>query len=170
MERKVILYIAATLDGFIASTDGGVSFLDKYNDKLIDFKYAYDMFIKNIDTVIMGNTTYEQVKTFGPWPYDEMTNYVFSRSKKEIEHGIVVDNSIELVKKLKNKTGKDIWLVGGASLTKTFLDSNLIDEIMLFIMPETIGDGIKLFQGSINHFKLIDAISVNDIAYLHYKK
>lgn len=142
--RKVVLFIACSLDGYIARTSGEVDWL------FTDQDYGYNEFLKRIDTVIMGRLTYEQVLTFGEYPYKDAEGWVFSRSRNGGERDEHVqftsNNPTQLITQLKQQPGKDIWLVGGAELIQSFLQQNLIDEFIISILPIILGDGIPLFR------------------------
>lgn len=144
--RKVILYSAVSLDGFIAREDGSIdwlSFIESPNED-----HGYKAFYQQISVTLMGRKTYEQVLGFpGQFPYSETTNYVFSRQKQpsnDLVH-FIPDQAEEFVKRLKEQTGKDIWLIGGAELNTVLLNAGLIDEMILSIIPIVLGKGISLF-------------------------
>ncbi|MCZ7556988.1 MAG: dihydrofolate reductase family protein [Bacteroidia bacterium] len=146
--RKVILYIAMSLDGYIAREDGSIDWLPAVDEAGED--YGYGEFIADIDTVLMGRITYEQILTFGAYPYAGMQGIVFSRSRAgEIgEHVRFTDeNPGEVLHALRLEEGKDIWLVGGGALISAFLDGGLINEYCIFIVPVLLGRGITLFDG-----------------------
>jgi len=141
--RKVILFIATSLDGFIAGKSGEIDWL------FTDQDYGYTDFLKTIDVVIMGRKTYEQVLTFGEYPYSGMEGYVFSRSlagSKDENVRFVSGDVGELVASLKSKPGKDIWLVGGSEVIQPFLEQDLIDQFVISIHPILLGKGIPLFR------------------------
>jgi dihydrofolate reductase len=98
----------------------------------------------------MGNSTYQQVLGLSPeFPYASKMNYVFTRNKeleKDENVTFVTENHLSFVKSLKEKPGKDIWLIGGGKVNAFFLENNLIDELILFIIPVLLGDGIPLFE------------------------
>ncbi len=140
--RKIKLYIANSLDNFIARKDGDVSWL------LTDLDYGWEEFYDSVDTVIMGRKSHEKAVALGMTHYGGKTNYVFSHSVKkgkikEIEY--VSSNFREFAEKLKSEEGKDIWLVGGGNLIRQFLSRRLIDEIVLFVHPILLGKGVPLF-------------------------
>jgi dihydrofolate reductase len=156
--RRIILNIASSLDGYIAREDGSVDWLPIDGDDL-----GMEKFMDSIDTVLLGRTTYEQILTFDcNYPYAEKKNYVFSRSS-----GMENKNNVEFVsdvigfsKKLVESPGKDIWLVGGAEIISIFLKSDLIDEVILSMVPIVIGNGIPLFK-NVNKdikFEIIETI------------
>jgi len=145
--RKIILYIASSLDGKIADKNGEVGWLDEIpNPDKSD--YGYQEFYDSIDTTLMGNKTWQQVKGFGIGnPYKGKKNYVFTRKKsgtKDNEVEYVNENIIPFIKQLKTQQGKNIWCVGGSEFIAHMLNNNLIDEIRLFLMPVVLGEGIDL--------------------------
>ncbi len=141
--RKVILFIASSLDGFIARKSGKIDWL------FTDQDYGYSDFLKTIGVVIMGRKTYEQALTFGEYPYKGVEGYVFSRTRagaKDENVAFVSGDIASFVKALKAKPGKDIWLIGGAGVIQPFLERDLIDEFSISIHPIMLGDGIPLFR------------------------
>ena len=156
--RKVILYIAMSLDGFIASKDGKVNWLHGQNDDEENID-TYSSFIKDVDTVIMGWNTYYQIKNeLSPdnWVYDSLTSYIITHRKLDSTNNInfVQKNSSELVKDLKQKNDKSIWICGGAKIIQPLIQDNLIDEYYISVIPTILGDGIKLFEPVSNELKL----------------
>lgn len=146
---KTILYIATTLDGKIARTDGSLDWLYALpNPGQID--YGYEQFIKCIGTTIMGRITYEEIIGFGvDWPYIGMSSYVVTTNKNfepSTPETFTITTSLnDFVNELKLKTEKDIWLIGGGKLISSFLESDLLDRMILTLIPTTIGEGIELF-------------------------
>jgi len=137
--RKVRLFIASSLDGYIAREDGSVDWL------FSDADYGYSEFYGSIDTVVMGRKTYEKSLEFEEHPFRGKKVYVFSRSVKE--KGVeFVSDVVGFMKKLVRSKGKDIWLVGGSEIVSIFLNEGLIDEIILSIHPVILGRGIPLFK------------------------
>ncbi len=148
MSKKVILYIAVSLDGYIARENGAVDWLPE-PEHTEDF--GYNEFIQTIDTVLMGHTTYKQVVSFGgAYPYTGKRNYVFTHDKtlERDEHvEFVHSNVIPFVKALKVTGFKHIWLVGGAQLFAHLFEHGVVDELILFVIPVVLAEGIPLFQG-----------------------
>jgi dihydrofolate reductase len=147
--RKIKLYIAASLNGKIARTDGSVDWLESIpNPDKIDYGYAE--FLSSVDTTIQGYKTYAQLMSWGiEFPYPDKKNYVITRKKnlvntKDVE--FVSQDHVEFFRKLKIQDGKDIWLIGGGRINTMFLNENLMDEIRIFIMPIIIPDGIGIFE------------------------
>lgn len=155
--RKLISYIAISMDGKIADANGGVSWLESLpNPEGTDYGYAD--FIQIIDSTIMGNTTYRQVLGFGtPFPYADKKNYVLTRdhSLEDDEYASYISsNHAEKIKELKEQKGKDIWLIGGGEANSLCLQAGLLDEMLLFIMPYAMGKGIPLFADLIHEQQL----------------
>ena len=164
--KKIILYSAISLDGKIAKENGAVDWLDDIpNPDKLD--YGYQDFYESIDTTLMGNKTYQQVLGFDmPFPYPGKENYVFTTNKnlkKDENVKFISEDSIRMVQDLKSKKGKDIWLVGGAAINTLLLNNNLIDRLMLFVMPVIIGPGIPLFSGipNLSKLKLVETQNYN---------
>jgi dihydrofolate reductase len=169
VKRKTILYIATSLDGFIARKDGSVDWLDKFMSPKED--YGYKEFLDSITTVLMGNSTYKQILSFGEFPYKTKKCYVFSRKANSDDNVTFVKCDVkEFLDKLKSD--KNVWLVGGANLINQFLQDNLIDEFIITIIPTFLGSGIPLFiENNIeSQLKLLKMKSYDSgVVQLHYK-
>lgn len=164
--RKIVYYIASSIDGFISGLNDDVSgFI--YTGKGIE-KYLNDL--KSFDTVIMGRKTYEFGYKYGAIPgepspaYPHMKHYIFSNNLK-IENlspkvQIKNINTIE-IDKLRNEEGTDIYLCGGGQFAGWLLENKKIDILKLKLNPLLLGEGIKLFGDSSSNYKLelIDTIS-----------
>lgn len=144
--RNVILGVAVSLDGFIEGPNG------EYDWCLTDQDYGMSDFMKRIDAIFYGRKSYEMMlgmDTGGQEnPFAKIKSYVFSNSVTQPYPGteLVSGNIIEKVRTIKNLPGKDIWLWGGASLTTSFMNAGLIDEMNLAIHPIVLGAGKSLFQ------------------------
>lgn len=150
MARKVVLYISVSLDGFIADEDGGVSWLGG-QDREYSGDYGYSEFIEKVDTVIMGMNTYQQITTkLSPdkWVYPGIECYVVTHQPVSNNENVrFLSGEIrEILPKLKEEQGKDIWICGGALLVNQVIKENLIDEYHITIMPIVLGSGIRLFE------------------------
>jgi dihydrofolate reductase len=146
--RKLILYIAASLDGYIARTDGRIDWLENKTYTIAGEDFGYSDFMKTIDTTLMGHSTYKVVLSLGmSFPYPDKTNYVFSHTERPATEYVqfVTRNATGFVKQLKQETGKNIWLIGGSQLNTLLLNAGLIDEIILTYIPVVLGKGIPLF-------------------------
>lgn len=146
---RIKLYIACSLDGFIAREDGSIDWLTEYENNP-ETDYGYSEFYASIGTVLMGRKTYEQVLGFGEWPYGEKKAYVFTKQKepllREKNVEFVSGDIVEFVRQLKEKESQDIWLVGGSQLIKIFLKENLVQDLIVFVIPVILGGGIPLFD------------------------
>lgn len=148
--RQVILYIAMSLDGYIATPDGGVSFLDDFQDESVG-DYGYQDFVSTIDTCLMGSTTYKSILGFGyPWPYMEQETYVITSNPQlpiaSPKTQVLTVDIMETIEQLKQEdTGSDIWLVGGGQLVHAVLNADLLDQMIVSITPKLLGEGIRLF-------------------------
>jgi dihydrofolate reductase len=146
--RKVILYIAASIVGFIAGPKGEIDWLHSIDDPDND-DFGYTKFYRSINTTIMGNATYKQILSFGvDFPYSDKANYVFTKNKSltDTDHVTFVNTDFkEFVASLKKSRGKNIWLIGGGKMNSFFLKNNFIDEIILTTIPVILGEGIPLF-------------------------
>lgn len=143
--RSITLYIAASLDGYIARPNGDIDWLTAFDNPAED--YGYGAFLDTVDTVLMGRLTYEQVLTFGDYPYPNQTGYVFSRTQNGRDaHVTFVNEDVpSFVRQLQSQPGGVIWLVGGTGLNVEFMRHNLIDEYIISIIPVVLGEGIPLF-------------------------
>ena len=174
MPKNIILYIAASLDGFIARKNGSVDWLAPYEKGQED--YGYNEFYKKIGTVIMGNNTYKQVLSFGEFPYRGKDCFVFTRIKDKLEDEnvtFVSKSAKDFISQLNLRDNKNIWLVGGASIIDKFLKFDLIEEFIITVIPILLGDGIPLFKGKSNEkkLKLINVKTFDPgLVQLHYKR
>jgi dihydrofolate reductase len=146
---KTVLYIAASLDGFIATPDGGVGWLEPYEAE----DYGYEAFYQTIGSVVMGRVTYEQVRGFGEWPYAHKQTLVLSHSPRDLVDPPPdtrrYDGPLgELFESLRREARGDVWLVGGGQTIQACLAEGCLDEIILFLMPVLLGKGIPLFPGN----------------------
>ena len=143
--RKLIYYVAQSLDGFIAHADGSWDGFVPEGEHVTDFLASFSWF----DTVLMGRKTYEVGLSQGVTsPYPSMDQYVFSRtmeSSPDPKVTLVSNGAVPLVQNLKEKSGKGIWVCGGAQLASDLYRSGLIDEIIIKLNPVLLGSGISLF-------------------------
>lgn len=163
---KIIIYIATSLDGYIAREDGSIDWLPESAES------GYDAFYKSVDTVIIGKTTYDQVLTFGKYPYKDKKSFVFTTTNH------IKDENVEFLSDVDKfvadgfpGVGKNIWLVGGAQIIASFLKQKVVDEIIITMIPVILGKGIPLFQNIENEIKLelIKTKKYSKLADLHYK-
>lgn len=138
------LYVAQSLDGYIADADGGVGWLDRFHGAGTDYGYAD--FLASVGALAMGRATYDQVRTFGDWPYHKPT-FVFTRRPLPDPppgvHATDADPAAFL-----SEQQDDVWLVGGAALVRSFREAGALGEIVLTVLPVLLGDGVPLFDGA----------------------
>jgi dihydrofolate reductase len=143
---KIILNLAASLDGFIAEESGSVDWLNDFLHPEED--YGMQLFFQQCGTAIMGAKTYEQTLSFNYW-YGNMEGIVFTERDLPPLEGksiqFVSGDPKEIVMALRGKK-KDSWLVGGSSLIAQFINKNLLNEMIITIVPRLLGRGIPLCQ------------------------
>lgn len=156
--KKISLFIAMSLDGYIADRKGSVNWLVGHDndDDSVD---TYSEFVKEIDTVIMGWNTYHQIVTeLSPneWVYHDFTAYVVTHNPKTSSDKIrfINENPVELVKKLREKNGKGIWICGGANLIQQLVREDIIDCYYITVIPTILGAGIRLFEKTDHEIQL----------------
>lgn len=145
--RPVILYIATSLDGYIARPDDQIDWLETVpNPDGLD--YGYQAFLDSIDTTLMGYRTYQVIRGFGgSFPYPTKTNYVFSRVSHLPDDNPVLfvnESPADFVRKLVQQPGGAIWLIGGGQLVSLLLQASLVDQLIVSVMPVLIGQGLPL--------------------------
>lgn len=149
---QVQLFIATTIDGFIARENGSLDWLfNLSNPNQID--HGYGDFISGIDTVVMGRKTYDDVLGFGiEWPYNNCTSYVVTNNSNfSVSTGntfVLNELNKDSVEQLRSKSLANIWVVGGGEIITQFLNFEEIDEMTLSIIPVILGEGIRLFPGA----------------------
>ncbi|MGH9588472.1 MAG: dihydrofolate reductase family protein [Acidobacteriaceae bacterium] len=169
--RRVVYSVACSLDGFIAREDHSYDWIPPDEDE----DYGLSEFFKTLDTVLIGRKTYDIMVGAGQSAFPGVANYVFSRNPNPpTDKGVhwVATDPVAFVEELRDKPGKDIWLMGGSTLAKTFFDASAINQIKLAIVPVLLGKGIPLFRefGRETALKLIDHTSYpNGIVQLSYE-
>jgi dihydrofolate reductase len=152
---RVTLHMVSSLDGFIAKKDNSVSWLEDngsvYEAGVSISEEEAAAFVKAIDCYVLGSRTFEHAIELG-WPYGEtptvvVTGRKLSSTKKSVE--FYSGNLRALIDTKLAPRYRDIWLVGGAMLCQRFLELGLVDEIKLTIAPVLLGDGLRLFGGSV---------------------
>lgn len=142
------VYIATSLDGFIATPDGGLDWLfDIPNPDQSD--YGYSEFMGGIDAIVMGRNTFEKVLTFSDWPYNKPV-FVLSNSLTAVPEPIVAQAEIvkgdikSLVNQLHQRGYQNLYVDGG-KIIQSFLKADLIDEMIITRVPILLGNGLPLF-------------------------
>ncbi|HEU5366179.1 MAG TPA: dihydrofolate reductase family protein [Hanamia sp.] len=174
--RKLSLFIATSLDGYIAQPNDDLSFLKLVEKEGEDYGYAE--FTGTVDTIIVGRKTYDYVvKEIGSSHYDngEKDIFVITRTGKP---GVgrttfYSGNLTELVQQLKSGNGKNIYCDGGAEIINELLKDDLIDEFIISIVPVLVGNGTRLFKDdrAVMELELISSKSFETgLTQLHYKR
>ena len=149
----VILFIAASLDGYIAGPDDDLSWL------FTDADYGFSSFYGGIDTLIVGRGTYEVIRTFGEWPYRGKRTIVVSRTTNlkvdTPDTELYCGELPELIARLSDEERHKVWLVGGGELVRSFLEKGLLDEISVSMHPILLGTGVPLFPGGFRRTLLL---------------
>ncbi|MEX0730452.1 MAG: dihydrofolate reductase family protein [Aquisalimonadaceae bacterium] len=142
------LYIAISVDGYIATPDGGVDWLEPYHH----LDTGIQDFMDKIGTVVMGRNTYEQVLQLGDWPYAGKHAVVLTSRVLAPPAGHEVQawsgDPRQLLSTLRKRGDGDVWLMGGAMVVRQWLDLDLVDRLELYVIPVLLGDGIRLFRRS----------------------
>jgi len=151
IEKKNKVFIAASLDGYIADVNGGIDWLNSIpNPDNIDM--GYREFISEIDALIMGRNTFETVTAFDiEWPYDKPV-FVLSNSMNQIPDAYInkaelVNGDLkEIIEAVHEKGFHNLYIDGGKTI-QSFLVEDLIDEMTITIIPYLLGGGVPLFAG-----------------------
>lgn len=175
--RKIIVLIATSADGYIARPDGGIEWLDRPSAA---GDYGMGAFYRSIDTILWGRKTYELALEFekkgvkGGGFDPKMKHYVFSHHPPESVHPavrFVTEPIPSFAQRLRSSPGKNIWMMGGASIIGSFLDVGALDEFIITPIPIFIGEGIPLISPRHRSlpFKLLSSKSFSDgVVRLHY--
>jgi dihydrofolate reductase len=162
--RRIILNLALSLDGYIEGPNGEVDWLT-FSEETGEVLHR---FLDEIDTILYGRVSYEKWGTYSPSNdssaaerrfYEKtgkMSKFVFSKTTTDFDGDpFIVPADIKgTIERLKQQEGKDIWLYGGSKLITTFFNLDLIDELRLSISPIILGDGKPLFKGILGRKKL----------------
>ena len=174
--RKLVYYVAMTVDHYIAREDGSVGGFLAEGHHIRDYLDS----LRDYDTVLMGKDTYEfgyqyGVKPGDPSPtYAHMMQYVFSQSMEEYQHPqlqVIREDSGAFVRRLKEQAGGSIYLCGGGQLAGSLLEAELVDELILKVNPVVFGRGIPVFGNTGKEFalSLLDTkVYNNGTLFLHY--
>lgn len=172
MSNKVVLYIAMSLDGYIARKDGSVDWLFDVEGDGGDNGYA--AFYQTIGTVVMGRTTYEDVlKLSEDFPYADRPTYVLSRSEQPpAPHVQFTTEPVEsLIPRLQQASDADLWIVGGGQLVQAVMEKRLLHEMEVAIIPKILGEGIPLFpEGTVpSNLKMMGTQTLGQIVSIRYQ-
>jgi dihydrofolate reductase len=177
-QRRIIVYIAISADGFIARSDGSVDWLNRPRTA---GDYGMSEFYKTIDTIIWGRTTFDQaVQRFGGKVEKladrraKIKNYVISHRPGPSLPGLEFVNEPldEFAARLRAQPGKNVWIMGGGGIIGSLLDVGGVDEFIIHVIPTFIGEGIPLIaprQRTVE-LELVDTkVWPDGVTKLHYK-
>lgn len=174
--RKLCLFIASSLDGYIAKPNDDLGFLKLVEKEGED--YAYKSFTDTIDTIILGRKTYDWViGQIGPEHYDngERDVYVITRTQRPAigKTQFYTGDLAELVRQLQSRNGKNIYCDGGAEIINELLKKDLIDEMIISFVPILLGEGTRLFTDG-RPEQILELVQVKTfdtgLTQLHYKR
>ncbi|WP_088893508.1 dihydrofolate reductase family protein [Leptolyngbya ohadii] len=152
MRPHIIYYVAASIDGYIATPDGSVDWLNAFENNSEENSgedYGYEAFYQSIDGLIMGSHTYEQVCSFGEWVYPGKPCWVLSQRSIPVSQPEVTlthQPPEAIVPLLEAQKLQRVWLVGGGQIATAFYQRGFLDEFILSLMPIVLGSGIPLLQ------------------------
>jgi dihydrofolate reductase len=176
MTRKVVLFIAMSIDNYIADDQGAVDWLED-NIRGNEVDDSYNQMYSKIDTVVMGRITYDQVtQELSPekYMYEDRQSYIITSRPEQDTDSIKFRNQspVELIQELQKEDGKDIWIIGGAQIVDPLVQANLIDEYILTTIPIFMGSGIRLFKeiGAQVPVQLVDVYQKNELVYSIYQR
>jgi dihydrofolate reductase len=151
MSIKVSVFIATSLDGFIARPDGSIDWLNEANTVVPSGEdCGYDEFMQLIDVLVMGRNTFEQVLSFDAWPYGDRRVVVLSSKPLHLPAHLPAtvspskEKPTELVRRLSSEGVKHLYVDGGITIQR-FLSADLIDDMTITVIPVILGKGRPLF-------------------------
>lgn len=141
---RIVYYAAVSADGFIADREGNVRWLEPFNPS----ELGYEAFLATVQAVVLGRVTYEQMQTFGPWPYPGRKGLVVSSrpigALPEQTRAVTPAELPRALAALRDEVEGVVWIVGGGQTARACLDAGLLDELELYVIPRLIGSGIPL--------------------------
>lgn len=170
---RIVGYIAASLDGFIAGPGDDLDWLTGRNDLVLG-QHDYNLFIKRIRTVVMGRATYDWLaRQDFAWPYAEQRSIVVtSRPLPDPIGALETRNDIDaLIAELRGYDDGDVWMLGGGSLQMAFIERGAMDELEVYVISQLLGGGTPLFPptGFSRSLRLLSAEALGSGgARLHY--
>ena len=173
--RKLKVFIACSIDGFIADENGGLDFLEAVQVEGEDYGYAE--FCKDVDTVIIGRKTYDTLMGLDIlFPHEGLMCYVFTNTRKpETRHvRFITEDPVVFTLGLKSQRGGSIYCDGGGSVITHLVAGRMVDELVISIIPVMLGKGTRLFQEHPSlkkEFELLKSLAFKSgLVQLHYLK
>lgn len=151
---RCAVFMAVSVDGFIARSDGGLDWLEAV--QLEGEDYGYQAFFDSVDALVMGRNTYDAALSFERWPYEGKRCIVLTHRPASSRHGETFFDGTpdELIRALGRDGVRGVYVDGGATI-RQFLASRLIDEMTLSIIPVVLGSGIRLFDSGAPEHPLV---------------
>lgn len=152
---KASVFIATSLDGFIARENGDIDWLSRGGDNGSDEDYGYKEFMATVDVLVMGRNTFEKALTFAEWPYGGKPVVVLTSGHVQVPEALASEVEVmnfspaELVSRLAERGAGHLYIDGGKTI-QGFLNAGLIQHIVITKIPVLIGSGIPLF-GPLEH-------------------
>ena len=156
---KISVYIATSLDGFIARKDGDIDWLMSADDSEGQEDYGYKEFSDSVDCMVMGRNTLEKVMSFPEWPYEGQRVIILSNALKEVPSSLTGKIElcsgavVELVERLEHEGCRRLYVDGGKTI-QSFLNEGLITDITITTIPVLLGEGLPLFGKTKEDIKL----------------
>lgn len=151
MTARCSVFVGASLDGFIARSDGSIDWLQPaYTGAPPDEDFGFARFMATVDALVMGRTTFEQILTFDEWPYGATPVVVMSRTLSALPAGTPATVSLsheapaDLVARLSAEGARHLYIDGGRTI-QSFLAAGLIDDLTITVLPILLGAGRPLF-------------------------
>ena len=173
MQRRLVMTLAMSIDGFIADEEGGYAWIKGDGNHQLDTpnKWDFDAFLNQVDTVIMGNTCYQERMHLD---YQNKTVFIASSSPHEDHDNLrfISGDICSIVREELKKPGKDIFLFGGGKLVDQFIKADMIDEYIIGIIPVILGRGRPLFyhNSPVLTFTLTEYMVDEGIVILRYRR
>lgn len=151
---RLSVFIASSLDGYIATTDGDLEWLEASAREGED--YGYDAFLADVDALSMGRGTYDHIASIDPLPFGERPVYVFTHRAPPPRDGVTFWelDAAAAVRRWTELGHRHVYVDGGV-LISSFLQEGLIDDLTITIVPVLLGDGIPLFPGGFPQISLV---------------
>ncbi|MDD3079667.1 MAG: dihydrofolate reductase family protein [Paludibacter sp.] len=172
LNNHVVLYIAMSLDGFIADKNGEIDFLHKVEVENED--YGYSRFLQSVGSVIMGRKTYDKVMSFGiEFPHKDKDCFIVTRQRIEGKKHLTFYNGNlkSLIENIKSEILGNIFIDGGAEIVNILLQGKLIDEMIISVIPILLGGGVRLFGDDfpLQQLQLVDSYKFDSgLVQMHY--
>lgn len=171
---KISVFIATSLDGYIAKQNDELDWLENVNSQGCDEDYGFKEFLSSIDTLVMGRGTYKIASKVEDWPYKGKRVVVLSKKLKEVRNDaeLYSGDITAIIQKLYEEGSKHIYVDGGITISQ-FINAGYIDQMILTIVPVILGQGICLYKDIFNEswYQLLSTQSYpNGLVQLRYQR